>query len=382
MSIKTKIHWCDSTINPVMGCIGCELLPPAKTVCDQIDTEISRISKWPKGNSEKLFNQLIDQTFELIETPKVGHENKLTATNVWHLRNIFLSDVKKAYGTKAKKLAEAVILSSLQCYAFKLHANRALSIVAPDRKNNIGYAPNFHTPTPFPGRMREAAKWPDLQGKRRPDKQWLDFCPRLIFISDMGDALCRSEKEWLKFLESEVIANVASSEGKRHVWLWLTKQPHIMAKFAQSIGGFPPNVCAMTTLTAANRSNRARLDFLRKTSANMRGLSIEPLWERIPADSLDLEGIDWVICGGESGSKFANPFEVDWALEIQQACQDQGKAFFLKQLGRKPLLGGKAIKLENDHGGDWTEWPDEVPRVRDIPMCICNYRPQELIPAG
>ena len=50
----------------------------------------------------------------------------------------------------------------------------------------------------------------------------------------------------------------------------------------------------------------------------MRGLSIEPLWKRIPPADLDLEGIDWVILGGESGSgKLTRPFSVEWAEELR-----------------------------------------------------------------
>ena len=54
---------------------------------------------------------------------------------------------------------------------------------------NKGYARNFDRPELHEGRIEKAAKWPVLNGKARMDKPWLDGLPRVIFISDMGDAL-------------------------------------------------------------------------------------------------------------------------------------------------------------------------------------------------
>jgi hypothetical protein len=41
-------------------------------------------------------------------------------------------------------------------------------------------------------------------------------------------------------------------------------------------------------------------------------------------------------------------------------------AFFLKQLGRNPFMGGRPVKLKDLHGGDWEEWPNEL-RIRQVP---------------
>lgn len=97
-----------------------------------------------------------------------------------------------------------------------------------------------------------------------------------------------------------------------------------------------------------------------------RGLSIEPLRERIPPDKLNLEGIDWVIMGGESGRyDCVHPFQLEWARELRDYCQSKGVAFFLKQLGRHPFEGNTPLYLADKHGGDWSEWPEDL-RVRQM----------------
>jgi protein gp37 len=47
---------------------------------------------------------------------------------------------------------------------------------------------------------------------------------------------------------------------------------------------------------------------------------------------MNLENIDWVIVGGESGRK-ARPINEEWVWDIRQECQEQGAAFFFKQWG-------------------------------------------------
>lgn len=114
-----------------------------------------------------------------------------------------------------------------------------------------------------------------------------------------------------------------------------------------------------------------------RLSVLMRGLSLAPLWERVPANRLNLDGISWVIVGGESGRKdFVRPFHLKWAEEIHEYCQNQGVAFFLKQLGRVPCLGGDALILQDSHGGDWEEWSQEL-RVREFPEYFFAYRSPE-----
>jgi len=196
----------------------------------------------------------------------------------------------------------------------------------------------------------------------------------MIFVSDMGDAL--SAKAGFSFLKSDLMPAINSESGKRHLWLWLTKRPDRMAEFSQDIDGFPANVCAMTTVTASDTLER--IDQIRKVRAAVRGLSLEPLWERIAPKKLNLSGIDWVIVGGESGSgDLTRPFALEWAEELREHCENKGVAFFLKQLGRNPSRDGKIFKLQDKHGGDWSEW-DKSLRIREFPTYFHRYRTEDM----
>lgn len=73
-----------------------------------------------------------------------------------------------------------------------------------------------------------------------------------------------------------------------------------------------------------------RIDHLRAAGANIKFLSLEPLLGPMP--ELDLDSIDWVIVGGESGPG-ARPMNEEWVLDIRDQCVDKGVAFFFKQWG-------------------------------------------------
>jgi len=73
-----------------------------------------------------------------------------------------------------------------------------------------------------------------------------------------------------------------------------------------------------------------RVDGLRKTDAAIKFLSLEPLLG--PLDNLCLDGIDWVIVGGESGPG-ARPMNAEWVLSIRDQCHDANVPFFFKQWG-------------------------------------------------
>jgi protein gp37 len=75
-----------------------------------------------------------------------------------------------------------------------------------------------------------------------------------------------------------------------------------------------------------------RIDFLRNINARVKFLSLEPLLGPLP--NLNLENIDWVIVGGESGHK-PRPMDADWVIDIQEQCKEKGVAFFFKQWGGK-----------------------------------------------
>jgi protein gp37 len=93
-----------------------------------------------------------------------------------------------------------------------------------------------------------------------------------------------------------------------------------------------------------------RADHLRAVDAAVRFLSLEPLLGPLPR--LDLDGIGWVIAGGESGPGSRAP-QADWFRDIRDRCGAQGIPFFFKQWGgRTPKSGGRLLD-----GRVWNETP-------------------------
>jgi protein gp37 len=191
----------------------------------------------------------------------------------------------------------------------------------------------------------------------------------------MGDTL--SPEVAFDYLESEIIGNVTGTAGQRHLWLWLTKNPNRMAEFGRRLGdrgrSWPDNLVALTTVTGPATVWRA--EALQKVPARFKGLSVEPLWDRV---DLPLAGVDLCIVGGQSGDG-AKPFDLDWALDLKRQCETTGTSFFLKQLGSNAWRNGQRIHLRHGHGGDWIEWPPEF-RVRRMPAGFYAYRCEKLWP--
>jgi protein gp37 len=386
MSEFTKIQYCDTAVNPIMGCHGCELFPSPGEVLGAIDAAAAIAGGTME--SRAIFKELVDEVFLNSENPHPGHKQAVNLTNIHHLKERFLTRVKEKHTPEVVLAADTAIRKAVTCYAAVLHLRKGASILDREgiregmdkpRKPHKGHAPIFETVTQYPGRAVKAAKLPDLLGRFNPITPWMDRLPRLIFVSDMGDAL--SSRADFGFLQKDLMPAINSDAGRRHLWLWLTKRPGHMVKFAEEIGGFPSNVCAMTTLTGPDGESLKRLADLKLVNAAVRGLSIEPLWGPIPPHKLDLKSIDWVIVGGESGSgDLTRPFALEWAEELRDHCQQQGVAFFLKQLGQKPTRNGQPIKLKDKHGGDWDKWEESL-CVREFPKAFHKYRKDEMVPS-
>jgi protein gp37 len=112
-----------------------------------------------------------------------------------------------------------------------------------------------------------------------------------------------------------------------------------------------------------------RIEALRQTPLRNRFISFEPLLEGL--ERVDLSGIGWIIVGGESGTG-ARPFAMEWAESLIAQGHRQGVPVFIKQMGRKPILGGQPFKIigQNDKtdlkGVTMESWPDYL-RVREFP---------------
>jgi protein gp37 len=136
-------------------------------------------------------------------------------------------------------------------------------------------------------------------------------------------------------------------EARWHTFQVLTKRSRRLAALAPRLP-WPPNVWQGVSVESANYTSR--VTDLQSVPAAIRFLSVEPLLGPIPA--LPLDGIHWVIVGGESGGG-RRPMAVEWAREVRDQCVAADVAFFFKQWGgRTPKAGGRVLD-----GQIWDEVP-------------------------
>lgn len=127
----------------------------------------------------------------------------------------------------------------------------------------------------------------------------------------------------------------------QHRYQILTKRAERMAEYFQS-REIPKNVWLGVTVEC--KDTMFRIDYLRKLRASVKFLSCEPLLEDL--GEMCLNGIDWVIVGGESGPK-ARPMQAEWAINIRNQVENQNAAFFFKQWGTWGSDGIKRSKAKN-----------------------------------
>lgn len=336
-----------------MGCDGCPLYPPpGKVQAAVCDTLVEA------GVKPRIAKPIVKGAADGLRSSALFHLRGQIADQI--LTELVATGTVLQPGMK-EKIAKA-ISAQIRCYAATLTMRWGENPRNPGKKLHKGYPRRFEEVTFFPGVMEKAARWPDLAGTTEPETPWLDGCRRLLFVSDMGDAL--SESVDFNYLEREIVRNVTSPNGRRHIWLWLTKRPKRMARFHDYLKRrgtrWPKNLVPMTSVL--DQEMAVHVKHLKHIPAAVRGLSVEPLWEDV---EIDLTGIDWVIVGGESGA-YARPFDLAWARKLRDQCKAEGKAFFLKQLGAKPIEDGEPLKLIDRHGGDWEEWPEDL-RIREVP---------------
>jgi len=154
--------------------------------------------------------------------------------------------------------------------------------------------------------------------------------PRIIFVNSMSDLF--HERIPFDFIEA-VFAMMRAAHW--HTFQVLTKRSERLWELSNRLT-WPKNVWMGVSVESQEYS--WRVDHLRETRAFIKFLSLEPLLGPIP--DLDLDGIGWVVVGGESGPH-ARPVNAVWVREIRDQCLASGVPFFFKQWGgkRKKLNG-------------------------------------------
>ena len=175
--------------------------------------------------------------------------------------------------------------------------------------------------------------------------------PRTIFVNSMSD-LFHSQ------IPDQFIRDVFAvmEQAHWHRYQVLTKRPERVAALNPLLP-WPAQIWLGVSVESARYTHR--IDLLRQTGAAVKFLSLEPLLAPLPA--LNLDGIDWVIVGGESGPG-ARPMQADWARDIRDQCAAAGVPFHFKQWGG-------VFKKRNGRELDGETW-DEMPNLEKSPTAM------------
>jgi len=146
--------------------------------------------------------------------------------------------------------------------------------------------------------------------------------PHFVFVNSMGDLFHPDVPD--SFIK-EVFDVMAACP--QHIFQVLTKRSPRLKKIQDRLN-WTDNI--WMGVTVENEHYTYRIDDLRQTGAYIKWLSCEPLLG--PLRGANLNGIDWIVVGGESGPG-ARPMQKDWVLDIKDQCDDNDVAFFFKQWG-------------------------------------------------
>ncbi len=170
--------------------------------------------------------------------------------------------------------------------------------------------------------------------------------PQSIFVNSMSDLF--HEDVPIRYVQ-KVFDVMRRADW--HRFQVLTKRADRLAELDRKLA-WAPNI--WMGVSVENVKYCARIDDLRRTGAQLKFLSLEPLLGPLP--DLDLGGIDWVIVGGESGLK-ARSMDPAWVIDLRDQCRHAAVPFFFKQWGGKnKRKAGRVLESRT-----WDEIP--VPRA-------------------
>jgi protein gp37 len=191
--------------------------------------------------------------------------------------------------------------------------------------------------------------------------------PRMIFVNSMSDLFHEN-------IPDEYVMRVFTvmRRASQHQFQILTKRPRraldLLSRLSWKVGdygfdaylgepGSKPITNVWLGVSIESWRYNWRADVLRRVPAAVRFISAEPLLDTLYPEEreerwLNLDGIDWLIVGGESGIGH-RPMYVEWVRELQANAHHAGTAFFFKQWGgRTPKAGGRELD-----GREWNEMP-------------------------
>lgn len=168
--------------------------------------------------------------------------------------------------------------------------------------------------------------------------------PKIVFVNSMSDLFHRDVP--IDFIQKVF---KVMKDNPQHVFQVLTKRADIL-HYYDSEGWLNWSHNIWMGVSVENEKVTHRISHLAATGARVKFLSCEPLIGPLP--NMTLQGIDWVIVGGESGRK-PRPMKSEWVSEIKDQCLAADVAFFFKQWG-----GTNKKKTGRElEGRTWDEMP-------------------------
>lgn len=240
------------------------------------------------------------------------------------------------------------------CYAERMSKRLA---------GRFGYpeAPNSFDVVAHPDKFMEPIKWKK---------------PRMVFVCSMGDLFHEHVPDWLI---TKIFDDMARVNCQQHTFQILTKRPErILSCLPEDWGEGYPNVWIGVSAEDQAAADE-RIPILLDTPAAVRFVSIEPilgpaqLWRNTSGtvgvewdgSQTFIEGLDWVIVGGESGPGARAP-DPNWIRDIRDQCVAAEVPFFFKQWGGPQKKGwvieGKVYSGRELDGETWDQFPGQLER--------------------
>lgn len=145
---------------------------------------------------------------------------------------------------------------------------------------------------------------------------------RIIFVNSMSDLFHSDvpDDDILKIFE-------VMNKARHHIFQVLTKREDRLLELSKKIK-WTDNIWMGVTVESDKYFKR--IEVLRKIDSKIKFLSCEPLLG--PLEGIDLNGIDWVIAGGESGPG-AREMKEEWIINLLESSRKYKTKFFFKQWG-------------------------------------------------
>jgi len=164
-----------------------------------------------------------------------------------------------------------------------------------------------------------------------------------IFVCSMSDIFHKNVPDSYIF---EILGVI--NKCPQHTFQILTKRANRMARISNNIGQWPHNV--WIGVTVESEKHKKRIDYLKSANASVKFISFEPLLDDV--NQINLNGINWVIVGGESGPG-SRQMRQEWAANIRDQCLKMNISYFFKQWGGfNKKANGRRLE-----GKEWNQMP-------------------------